>query len=68
MDILVKLEEKMKRHNWYYHYSDDHRYWSAGQASMDEIVKLEAEALKSGFDEAVDKLRVKYCPWAKENA
>jgi len=67
MDILVKLEEKMKRHDWYYSYSDDHRSYTAGKASSEELMLLKAEALEYGFDEVVDKLWTKYCPWAKEN-
>lgn len=30
------------RHDWYYAYSDDHRYWVAGEASWDRLKRLAA--------------------------
>lgn len=30
-------KEALRRHDWTYQYSDDHRYWAAGQASWDHI-------------------------------
>ena len=34
------LEETLKRHDWYHAYSDDHRYWASGEASLRKIREL----------------------------
>ena len=33
---------KLKNHDWYYAYSDDHRYWSAGNRQSRELRSLHA--------------------------
>lgn len=34
---MRSFKEQLKSHDWYYHYSDDHRYWSAGEKEREEI-------------------------------
>jgi len=34
-----RLRTQLERHDWYYHYSDDHRVWSAGQNHWREIAR-----------------------------
>lgn len=33
-------KEALRRHDWTYQYSDDYRYWAAGQASWDRITSM----------------------------
>jgi len=35
--LLVKLEELLKNHDWYYNMSDDHRYYTRGRQESKEI-------------------------------
>lgn len=34
------LKSRLQAHDWYYGYSDDHRYWSAGQNQKEHIHNL----------------------------
>ena len=49
--------EKLKAHDWYYAYSDDHRYWTAGSKQRKELLALH-EALSCPY--SLDIL----CKWA----
>lgn len=56
---LVRL---LDDHDWYYHYSDDHRYWVAGERS---IVRIRALIELLG-----DPAQVMYnraCPWLSDD-
>lgn len=39
--MLTKVEfmEMLKNHDWYYQFSDDHRYWTRGTKEAEEIQK-----------------------------
>tara|TARA_R100000734_G_C3306873_1_gene97379 strand:+ start:539 stop:772 length:234 start_codon:yes stop_codon:yes gene_type:complete len=41
IDMVEELKETLKKqlesHDWFYHYSDDHRYWSSGHRQALEI-------------------------------
>lgn len=55
-------EERLKKMDWWYMMSDDHRVWSGGEVSMGKLKKLKAEM------DAIDKKRSqklynKYCPY-----
>jgi hypothetical protein len=39
-DPVRKLEWLLKRHDWTYMFSDDHRYWASGDASWKQITDL----------------------------
>jgi len=46
IDMVEELREtlisQLKNHDWFYHYSDDHRYWSSGHRQamqIDETLK-----------------------------
>ncbi len=39
-DPVKDLERCLQRHDWTYQYSDDHRYWVAGEASARRIQEL----------------------------
>jgi hypothetical protein len=52
-----KLEEQLKDHDWFYEYSDDHRYYKAGKKEFLEIWETIEEMQKVGeneFDLAID--------------
>ena len=34
---LKQYEKKLKAHDWYYQYSDDHGVWRAGKAAHDAL-------------------------------
>jgi len=34
---LIELSDKLRNHDWTFEMSDDHRYWSAGNAEMNTI-------------------------------
>lgn len=57
-----KFERLVKAHDWYYNYSDDFRFWSAGNAQAQEIRKLMDEL---GPDAV--KLYNQECPWLNED-
>lgn len=39
-ELTKELEEALKNHDWFYAYSDDFAYWSAGDRSLNRIRKL----------------------------
>ena len=46
---MGELEKKLKSHDYYFHYSDDHRYYKKGQKEQDEIRKLVKEIGEDGL-------------------
>lgn len=57
----------VSNHDWYYGYSDDHRVWSAGERSAQEI-KATLESLKEeGQEEAAQLLYNQKCPWLNDD-
>lgn len=52
------LEEQLKKHDWFYHYSDDHRVWSNGEKHWKIIRKL----IEQIPTEKVLQLWEKYAP------
>ena len=34
---------KLKTHDWYYEYSDDHSVWKRGEAEKDQLRRLQEE-------------------------
>jgi len=52
-----KLDKQLKNHDWFYEYSDDHRYYEAGRKEFLEIWETIEEMQKIGeneFDLAID--------------
>lgn len=56
-NILERLEEALKKHDWFYHYSDDHRAWTKGTNEWREITALRDAAEDK---EAADALIKRY--------
>ena len=54
--MLEELEKALKTHDWYFHYSDDHRYYTRGKAERDQIDRLINKAYADGFGEEARQL------------
>ena len=54
--LLETLESQLKSHDWFYEYSDDHRYYNSGlrefQQIWQTIEKLQAVS-ENAFDQAI---------------
>jgi len=61
-NVLSALDERLEHHDWTYHYSDDIRYWHAGEASMKRILELLGRAKAEGKLDEAHKLWAKHCP------
>ena len=67
MNQLQALYDRLKKHDWYYQMSDDHRVWRSGQSDWNEITKI-ANATKGGIELQV-AFSVHYYtgePWGNE--
>ena len=40
-EILDSYRKALANHDWFYHYTEDHRVWKAGQASWDRIRSMQ---------------------------
>jgi hypothetical protein len=47
---LKVLEDKIKKHDYNYSFSDDHRVWSNGNRQAEELEKLAKEIGQEGID------------------
>lgn len=65
-DNLPKLkdfERRLKYHDWYYEYSDDHSVWRTGVNEQNEIRQLMEELKKVDMGDEARGLYDYYCPW-----
>jgi predicted phosphohydrolase len=60
-EIWTDLEHRLKSHDWYNAFSDDHRVWMAGETSRGILIKLMQEALKIDPYKA-RKMFLRYAP------
>lgn len=61
-NVLTALEDRLKGHDWTYHYSDDHRCWMSGEASMNRILELLSRSKAEGKLDTARKLWAEHCP------
>jgi len=61
---LDQLERLMKRHDWFYHYSDDQRKWRAGSDNWNAMKKLMDQINDAGGKEDIIRLWKRYAPKA----
>lgn len=54
-ELRFRLEKLLKSHDWFYQYSDDHRYWQNGQREWKEIERV--GKFVPDFHELVEKHR-----------
>ena len=62
--LLETLEAQLKHHDWFYEYSDDHRYYTSGLREFTQIWHTIEELQSIGeneFDQAIDMYK-KYKP------
>ena len=62
--LLETLESQLKHHDWFYEYSDDHRYYSTGLREFQQIWQTIEKLHNIGeneFDQAI-ALYKKYKP------
>ncbi len=45
---LAALYEELERHDWFYHFSDDHRVWTAGSAKENALT-AKAKTIPGGL-------------------
>ena len=38
-----EFAKKLKKHDWYYAYSDDHRYWTSGRSQRKQLENMHKE-------------------------
>jgi hypothetical protein len=57
---LEILEEKLKRHDWYYQYSDDHSAWKRGCRQAEEIQNIMENLKQNDFGQQAKDLYNKY--------
>jgi hypothetical protein len=65
--LLDTLESQLKHHDWFYEYSDDHRYYNLGLREFTQIWHTIEELQSIGeneFDQAIDMYK-KYKPVVK---
>ena len=61
-DLLVEFEEMLKKHDWYYHFTEDHRIWRQGQSKAVAISAKRKECEEAGLGDESTELFDKYCP------
>lgn len=59
-DILAQLQEALRRHDWYYGYSDDHSVWSRGHENAQRIWNLRQQAAREGLEAEAKALYARY--------
>ena len=65
---LVKYEELLKRHDWTYNYSDDHRAWKKGSVQANEIRQLRGILNDLGLGSIASEMYDKHSPFTKKDA
>ena len=53
---INEFEAMLRGHDWFYHYSDDHRYYTRGRDQRDAIDRAIAELTKQGLREEARQL------------
>jgi len=65
---MPNLESKLRAHDWFYNYADDHRAWTRGNMQSREINNLMELARIAGDGAAAAELYNQYNPHAQETA
>ena len=54
--LLETLESQLKSHDWFYEYSDDHRYYNSGLREFTQIwqtIEQLQDVSENAFDQAI---------------
>tara|TARA_B110000858_G_C17774075_1_gene461255 strand:+ start:1576 stop:1845 length:270 start_codon:yes stop_codon:yes gene_type:complete len=62
---LVRYEELLKKHDWTYMYSDDHRAWKKGSEEAEELRSSIDILCGLGLDQIACEMHTKYSPFSK---
>jgi len=54
---IKDLDKLLSRHDWYYAFSDDHSYWTRGEAGWEEIQRVQKELASRDADRLVQAYR-----------
>ena len=57
--LLETLESQLKSHDWFYEYSDDHRYYNSGLREFQQIWQT-IEKLQAISENAIDQAIAMY--------
>ena len=64
---LSKYLDVLRAHDWFHHFSDDHRIWQRGQADKDNLKALYSTLAPNDKQEAMDAFIDKYLQVYKPN-
>ena len=53
---INEFETMLRGHDWFYHYSDDHRYYTRGRDQRDAIDRAIVELTEQGLREEARQL------------
>jgi hypothetical protein len=59
---IEEFYDMLEKHDWYYDFADDHRYWKAGKASLEKIKILTQK------DSIFARLYLDYSTWIFSNS
>ena len=59
-ELLNEYEALLRKHDWYFEYSDDHGVWSRGRAQVSRINSVSLQLKTRGLEEEAQKLFKKY--------
>jgi tryptophanyl-tRNA synthetase len=60
--LLELLEMKVKSHDWYYQYSDDHRMWVRGKDQRHVIDNMMKDLFAAGLEAEAIEVYNANCP------
>ena len=64
---LITLEELVRKHDWYFDYSDDHSVWKRGRDVQDEIRRQMDICCGLGLSHLAEEIYNKHCPFKVDN-
>jgi hypothetical protein len=65
MDTMQEFEQALRGHDWFYAYSDDHRYYTKGQAEWQHISELWKKLKAAGQGDEAQALYTSIAPKRK---
>lgn len=65
MTTLQQYEQALRSHDWYYDYSDDHRYYTKGRDEWAAISRMRKELKEAGLDAEAQALYDQIQPFGK---
>ena len=66
IQLLIELEELLKSHDWTYHMSDDHRYYSSGRAKDMKIRAKMEQCINANLSTVAQSMYNSHNPFHSE--